>query len=314
MSPTARPRVGIIGGTGFVGRVLCRRLIGAGHPVVVLTRAARRHADLAQTAGLRLIEGNPADLRFLVHALTGCEVVVNLAGILNEQGKNEFRAVHVDLPRTLGRACKQIGVRQVVHMSALGARAGGAPSRYLRSKGEGGNALQVELGGAIPWTIFRPSVIFGPGDDFTNRFARLLRLVPGVFPLACAQTRFAPVFVDDVAEAFALSIDRQASHRVRYLLCGPNQYSLQEIVAFLAATTGRKRRIVALPDRLARLQALVMERLPGKPFSRDNYLSMQVDSVCDKSTGDRDGFAELGISPVAMESIVPQYLGASGGH
>ncbi|MDN5863175.1 MAG: complex I NDUFA9 subunit family protein [Salinisphaera sp.] len=307
------PRIGILGGTGFVGRVLCRQLLEGGYRPVVLTRSARAHADLEQQGDLRLLEGDTADARFLAHALTGCEVVVNLIGILNEQRRGDFQQVHVAVPRVLGRVCKSLGTTQVLHMSALGARAGSSPSRYLRSKGEGGNALQVELGGSVPWTIFRPSVIFGPGDAFTNRFAQLLRRLPWAFPLACPQSRFAPVHVEDVAAAMVTSIGREASRRARYALCGPAEFTLEEIVAYLGKVSGHPRRILALPDRLARLQARILERVPGKPFTHDNYLSLQVDSVWDDSAGDRDGFAELGIAPSAMEGIVPQYLNPPSG-
>lgn len=304
--------IALLGGTGFVGRVLCRHLTDAGHRVRVLTRRANRHGDLERLSNLRLIEGAVSERRFLAQAFTGCDVVINLAGILNEGNRTgqDFRAVHVDLPRTMGRACHDAGVARVLHMSALGARAGSAPSRYLRSKGEGGNALQVELGSRIPWTIFRPSTIFGPGDDFTNRFAQLLRIAPGALPLPCPNTRMAPVHVEDVAAAFTRSIDDESSYRLRYALCGPNEYSLREIVAFLGEVSGHRRRILGLPDSLARLQANLMTAFPGKPFTRDNYMSLQVDSVCNPSaTGDREGMAALGITPAAMEDIVPRYLG-----
>lgn len=310
MTPGAPRRIGVIGGTGFVGRVLCRRLRADGHRLVVVTRQARRHADLDDGDSLRLLEGNASDAHFLEHAFTGCDTAINLAGILNERGNSgrEFRAVHVELPRVLGRVAKGLGVRRVLHMSALGARAGGAPSRYLRSKGEGGNALQVELGGAVGWTIFRPSVIFGPGDDFTRRFARLLRLAPGVFPLACPDARFAPVYVEDVAEAFARSLDNDRVDRQRLALCGPEEYSLREVVALVGDITGRPRRILPLSDQMAKLQATIMEHFPGKPFSRDNYLSLQIDSVCESGSGDREGFAELGIRPQAMPGLMRSYL------
>lgn len=303
--------IAVLGGTGFVGRVLCRQLTEAGHKVRVLTRNANRHNDLESTPNLRVIGGAVTERRFLAQALTGCDVAINLTGIINETRRsgNDFHTVHVDLPRTLGRACHDASVGRVLHMSALGARAGSAPSRYLRSKGEGGNALQVELGSRIPWTIFRPSTIFGPGDDFTNRFTQLLRISPGFMPLPCPEARMAPVHVEDVAQAFVRSIDNPDSYRIRYALCGPHEYSLREIVAFLAEASGHRRRILSLPDGLSRLQATLMAAFPGKPFTRDNYMSLQVDSVCDPArTGDCAGMAALGIEPAAMEDIVPGYL------
>lgn len=309
---TSKHRIAVVGGTGFIGRAVCRRLSAQGHSLQLITRRASRHADLEKLPGVRLVEGAVGDQGFLARALAGSDVAINLAGILNEGSRSgqDFRAVHVDLTRAFGRACRDAGVARVLHMSALGARAGSAPSRYLRSKGEGGNALQVELGSRIPWTIFRPSIVFGPGDDFTNRFARLLRVLPGAVPLPCPNARMAPVYVEDVAIAFARAIDEPASHRLRYALCGPREYSLREIVALVAETTNRPRRIVGLPDGLSRFQARLLELFPSKPFSRDNYLSLQVDSICDPAaTGDRDGMAELGITPGSMEELVPQYLG-----
>lgn len=304
--------IAVIGGAGFVGRVLCRHLTEAGHRVRVLTRRAGRHGELEQLPNLHLLAGTTGEQRRLAQAFTGCDVVINLAGILHEGGRGgqSFRSVHVELPRTIGRACHDAGVERVLHMGALGARAGSAPSRYLRSKGEGGNALQVELGSRIPWTIFRPSTIFGAGDDFTNRFAHLLKLAPGAAPIPCANTRMAPVHVEDVAVALCSSIDDPNTYRQRYALCGPHEYSVREIVAFVGEVSGHQRRILALPDSLARMQASLMAMFPGKPFTRDNYQSLQVDAVCDPAaTGDRPGMTALGITPAPMEDIVPGYLG-----
>lgn len=308
-APTHSRHIGLLGGTGFVGRALCQRLRADGHRLTLLTRDASANHDLAQDQQLRLIEGDIESFEFMAEQLTGCDVAINLVGILNERGHSgrEFRALHAELPRSFARACRKAGVSRVLHMSALGAQAGSAPSRYLRSKGEGANALQLELGAHVDWTIFCPSVIFGPGDSFTNRFAGLLKIMPGFFPLACPDTRFAPVYVGDVVAAFAVAIDHTQSSATRYQLCGPNEYSLREIVNYLGQVSGHPRRILGLPDPLARMQAAVMEYLPGKPFSRDNYLSLQIDSTCSAHDSE-PGFAALGITPVAMEQIVPGYL------
>lgn len=301
--------ISILGGTGFVGRALCQRLRADGHRLTLLVRDAEANDDLAQGKQVRVVEGDPENFEFMVEQLSGCDVAINLIGILNERGYSgrEFRALHAELPRSFARACRQAGVARVLHMSALGAQAGSAPSRYLRSKGEGANALQLELGAHVAWTIFCPSVIFGPGDSFTNRFAGLLKMMPGFFPLACPDARFAPVYIGDVVAAFATAIDHAPSNAMRYQLCGPNEYSLREIVDYLGQVSGRPRRILGLSDRMARMQAAIMEYLPGKPFSRDNYLSLQIDSTCSAHDGE-PGFAALGITPVAMEQIVPAYL------
>jgi NADH dehydrogenase len=193
----------------------------------------------------------------------------------------------------------------MLHMSALGAAAD-APSEYLRSKAAGEQALHAESAEGLAITSFRPSVVFGPQDGFLNLFARLLALSPGVFPLACADARFAPVYVGDVVNAFTHALADDATAGQCYELCGPRSYTLRELVAYTARVIGLKRRIIALPDVLARLQARVLGQLPGAPFTMDNYLSMQVDSVCSQN-----GFARLGITPRSLESIAPGYLAGS---
>ena len=175
-----------------------------------------------------------------------------------------------------------------------------APSFTAR---EAAHAAEAD---GIAVTSFRPSVIFGPGDSFFNRFAGLLALSPFAFPLACPQARFAPVYVEDVVRAFLTALDDDATAGQRYELCGPRTYTLRELVAYTARISGRRRLVVGLGDRLSRLQGQVLERVPGKPFSTDNYLSTKTDSVCSSN-----GFERLGIAPRSVESIVPGYLGAS---
>ena len=190
------------------------------------------------------------------------------------------------------QAAKYAGVHRLLQMSALNA-APDAPSHYLRSKGEAERAIR-ETTGPLDWTIFKPSVIFGPGDSFLNRFANLLGSVPLVFPLAKPEARFQPVLVDDVVEAMVLCL-YGAHSRKTLELGGPEQYTLREIVALVATLTGRRRWIVGLPDFAARLQALIMDFVPGRPFSTDNYRSLSVDSICRQ-----DGFAALGMQPHSM--------------
>jgi NADH dehydrogenase len=299
-------RIGILGGTGFVGRALRERLLKDRHSVKVLTRDAAPHALTAAQPYIELAEGDPRDDGFLREALADCDVAINLVGILNERGHDgsEFREVHTELPRRFARISRELGVQRVLHMSSLGADPA-APSHYLRSKGEGASALRLELGEALPWTIFCPSVIFGRDDSFTNRFAGLLKFMPGIFPLACPQARMAPVHVADVAEAFARSVNDPATHFQRYEICGPRDYELKTLVEYIGRTSGHSRLVLGLPDWMARLQAGVLEFVPGKPFSRDNYRSLQIDSVCSAS---QPGLSDLGITPTAMEDVAPGYL------
>jgi NADH dehydrogenase len=201
------------------------------------------------------------------------------------------------------RGALAAGVGAYLHMSALNADPAG-PSEYLRSKGRGEAVALAATEQGLAVTVFRPSVIFGPGDGLFNRFASLLRLLPGPFPLACADARFAPVYVGDVATAMLRALQDPLSRGQSYELCGPRTFALRDILAYTGNRMGRKVRVVALSDRLARLQARIFEKLPGKPFSTDNYLSLQIDSLCRE-----DGLGRLGIAATDVDAVVPGYLG-----
>lgn len=293
----------VFGGTGFVGRALVLALTAAGHEVTVPSRFAFRHRDLKLTPNVRLVEFDPdATDEDLIALMRGHQVLVNLVGILNEPRHNGkiFRQVHVKWSRRLIRAAERAGISRYLHMSALNADPNG-PSYYLRSKGEAEEWVH-EFGAehGIDVTSFRPSVIFGFGDSFLNRFAGLARWLPGVFPLACANARFAPVFVGDVVARFVAALNDPQTFGRRIDLCGPRDYSLKELVSYAARTSGHPRWVIGLPDWLSRLQAFVLEFAPGKPFTRDNYDSLKLDSVC---TG------EGARQPTALEQIAPGYLG-----
>jgi NADH dehydrogenase len=187
-------------------------------------------------------------------------------------------------------------------MSALNADAAAGTSQYLRTKGEGENLAHTRGQPDIAVTSFRPSVIFGRDDSFINRFAALLR-IPGPMPLACPDARFAPVYVVDVARAFVDSLAARETFGKRYELCGPQSYRLEELVRYIAGELGGHKWILRMSDGASRLQARVLEHVPGKPFTMDNYLSMQQDSVCHD-----DGLGRLGIEATHLESVVPQFL------
>lgn len=294
----------VLGGTGFVGKHLVTALSSAGWCVRVLTRRRERHRELLVLPHVDVIEANVQDEGVLREHFLGAAAVINLIGILNERRRGDFQAVHVDLPRRIVSACRLLGVPRLLHMSALNADMTG-PSQYLRSKGEGETAAHAADGIAV--TSFRPSVIFGPGDHFFNQFACLIRAAPGLLPLACPAARFAPVYVGDVVAAFVRAVTDKGTWGRRYDLCGPTAYSLRELFEFTAAVTGRRCTVIGLPNALSAIQARLMGLLPGKPLTYDNYLSMQVDSVC------AGGFpAIFGISPAAIESIVPRYVVGKG--
>jgi NADH dehydrogenase len=299
----------ILGGTGFVGRRIASYLTDAGQTVLITTRSYYRQRDLTVLPTVTLVEGDVHEPGFLRRVFSGVDVVINLVGILNERGRSGrgFARVHAELPAKVAEVCQHAGVKRLLHMSALNAAAH-APSHYLRSKAAGEDAVLRAAGADLHATIFRPSVIFGPRDSFTNRFAQLLKLSPGVFPLACPNARFQPVYIEDVARAFVDSIDNHKTFGQRYSLCGPTMYTLRELVAYIAERLGKRVHIIGLNDTLSFLQAAALDLFPGKPFSLDNYRSLQVDSVC------TEGFPKVfGLAPTPLESVAPSWLGRARG-
>ncbi len=294
-------RICVLGGSGFIGRHVVARLVAHGHEVVVLTRARHRHRDLLVLPTLRLIQGDPFDTGSLHAAMSGCDSVVNLVGIVNESGRARFQRVHVELVEKLLDACRATGIRRFIQTSALKAGLEG-PSNYLRTKAQAETRVRES---GLAWTIIQPSVVFGPEDQFINRFARLLKILP-VLPLARPNTRLAPIFVGDVAEAIARIIASRTAVGHTYQLCGPRVYSLRELVQAVGVIAGTSRSVIPLPPTLARLQAIVMERLPGKPFSQDNLRSLSVHSICDS---DAPGLQALRIRPTRLETGLARYLG-----
>lgn len=299
----------VLGGTGFVGTHLCSSLTRAGHHVTVLTRNPERGRHLRVLPSLRLRRCDVHDERQLSAALAGHDVVVNLVGIVNETGRNGagFRRAHPDLARKVVAACRRNRIDRLLHMSSLNADADHGPSHYLRSKGEAERIVRDEGGADFKWTIFQPSAIFGSGDSFINRFATLLRAVP-LLPLPRPESRLAPVWIEDVTAALMRALADDDTAGESYPLCGPEVFTLHQIVAWIREELGLRRAIVGLPDFVARLQAAIMDFVPGKPFSTDNYRSLTVDGVCS-----RNGFVRLGIQPHGIRAVAPRYLGLEGG-
>ncbi|HQT25116.1 MAG TPA: complex I NDUFA9 subunit family protein, partial [Burkholderiales bacterium] len=260
----------IIGATGFVGRNLTRKLIELGKTVT----APVRHPEKAQLPGAQITRLEDR-LPF-----SGMDAVINLAGILHDSDKNGFEAVHQQLPERIAKACIENGVPRFLHMSALGASLRG-PSRYLKSKAEGEEAVRnICENSSTSYTIFRPSVIVGENDHFISLFSNLMRLSP-ILPIACPDSRLQPILVDDVATAFSESLDMPQAYDKTLSLCGPEIYTLLELVRKIAEGRGLKRWFVPLPDFLSRLQASMLEFTPGPLMTHDNYLSLQVDNVCE---------------------------------
>lgn len=294
----------VLGGTGFLGRAVCEALVergsGAGGKIVVPTRRVMRGRPIQLLPGVLPVQADVHDDATLARLVGGADAVINLVAQLHGSGA-AFERVHVALPRRLAAACRANGVRRVIHVSALGAEEN-APSRYLRSKAAGELALRAA---DLDLTILRPSVMFGEEDRLLNLFARLQAIFP-VMPLGGADARFQPVWVEDVAHAIALALDRPASDQI--LECtGPATLTLREIVQLAGRLSGHPRPVIALPDALARLQAFVLECLPGEPLmSRDNLDSMRIPNV---ANGRLPGLERLGIRPAEIASIAAGYLG-----
>jgi uncharacterized protein YbjT (DUF2867 family) len=296
----------VLGATGFVGQSVCEKLVersggGTDGRIRVATRHPGRARHLQLLPTVELAVGDVDDDATLATMLRDTDAVINLVGILHG-GEAEFERVHVRLPQRLAAACRQAGVRRLVHVSALGA-AIDAPSRYLRSKARGEAALRAA---GLDLTVLRPSVIFGERDRFMNLFATLQSVLP-VMPLAGAAARFQPVWVDDVACAVARSLDNPATLGLTIECVGPRVYTLRELVELAGRWSGSRRPVLALPAALGRLQALVMELLPGRTLmSRDNIDSMRVASV---ASGKLPGLELLGIETTPLEGVASRYLG-----
>ena len=300
----------VLGGSGFVGSHLVARLANAGCQVTVPTRDPERCRHLKVLPTVKLVRADVHQLRTLTAVLDGADVAINLVGILNEAGRDGagFRRAHVDLTRTLIEACRDRGVSRLIQVSALNAAdpatASAATSHYLRSKGEAEALLRAST---LRWTILQPSVIFGPGDSFLIRFANLLRVVPLALPLAMPQTRFAPVHVADVVEAITRVLREPSTAGSVYQLFGPDTFTLRELVQLVSDQLGLRRHIIGLPRTVSRLQAAIMDFVPGKPFSTDNFRSLLTDSV-----GTTDGLRELGITPRRLRPNLAATLATAG--
>jgi uncharacterized protein YbjT (DUF2867 family) len=294
----------VLGGTGFLGTRLVARLIKDGHQVAVLSRDSEQHKHLLVLPGLTLENCDVYQEAQLSERFRGKDVVINLVGILNERWFSGagFRRAHTELTQHVLKAARSAGVTRLLQVSALKA-AGNAPSYYLQSKGEAEKLIR-DQNTALDWTIFQPSVMFGRGDSFLNRFAGLLAVIPLMFPLARPNARLQPVLVDDVVNALRACLHGGASSRQTYELGGPKVYTLREILGLVAKLTQRRRWILGLPNFAGRLQAFMMNFVPGRPFSSDNYRSLKVDSVCSE-----DGFSRLGIKPQSMAAAARLFLG-----
>lgn len=287
----------VLGGSGFVGSHVCEQLVARGFRVTVPTRNRERAKNLITLPTADVLTADVHDRETLKKIVRGCDAVINLIGVLHDgRGNGSFQAAHVELARKVVDACRQGGVRRLLHMSALNADLKG-PSAYLRSKGE---AERIVRDSGLEFTIFRPSVIFGRHDRFLNLFAKLQSALP-VLALGSPNARFQPVYVVDVARVYAESLTRLDSFGRSYELAGPKVYTLRELVRYVGEVSGKRRPIVGLGSQLSYLQALTMEWLPGRLLTRDNYRSMKVDSVSASPL-------PFGVVPTPLEAVAATWL------
>ena len=295
----------VFGGSGFIGRYVVKRLAERDYIVRVAVRdpeAALFLKPMGVPGQIVPVGVSVTDDAGVAAAAAGAEVVVNLVGILHETRKATFTAIQAQAPGRIGRAAAAAGVRAVVHLSAIGADPA-SPSAYARTKAEGELALREAFPAA---TVLRPSIVFGPEDGFFNRFAALAQFIPALPLYGGGQTKFQPVYVGDVADAVMAALSRADAAGRTYELGGPRVYTFRELLAYILRVTGRRRLLLPLPWSVGRLQARVFELLPNPPLTRDQLLLLQRDNVV---APDALTLADLGITPKAVEAIVPGYLG-----
>jgi NADH dehydrogenase len=293
----------IFGGSGFIGRYVVRKLARAGKTV----RVAVRYTDKAlflKTAGslgqIVPLYAPVTDDRAVQRAVEGADWVVNLVGVLSQSRAASFQAIHVDAAARVARAAAAAGVKRLVHVSAIGADPE-SDSLYAASKGKGEIAVRAAFPGV---TILRPSIVFGPEDNFFNRFAGMTRMLP-FMPVIEGATRMQPVYAGDVADAVLAALQSDETIGKTYELGGPKVWLFVDLLAYILKVTGRDLSLVNMPVPLVRLQACLLEMLPGKLLTRDQLKMLARDNVVSPNAL---GLSDLGISPTAVEQVVPDYL------
>ncbi len=301
-------RVVVFGGSGFVGRHVVRVLAHEGWRIRVAVRRPELATHLQPLGGVGQIACVQANIRYpqsVAQALHGCHAAINLVGILAERGRQRFAAVHTGGAEAVARACNDAGIENLVHISAIGA-APDAPSRYGRTKWNGEQAVLQHVRQAI---VMRPSLIFGPEDDFFNRFAAMARISPVLPLIGGGRTTFQPVFAGDLAQAIARALAGKARAGTIYELGGADIRSFRQLMELMLAIIDRKRALVSIPFFAARPLASIARYLPGSPLTPDQVASLERDSIVSRRAIDENRtLAGLAIAPRAMESILPAYL------
>ncbi|TVP71639.1 MAG: complex I NDUFA9 subunit family protein [Rhodobacteraceae bacterium] len=294
--------VTIIGGSGFVGRYITRRMAQAGWRVRVAVRRPNEALHVKPYGAVGQVEPvlcNIRDEASVRSVLSGADAVVNCVGILAESGKNRFDEVQATGAGRVARLAAELGVKTLVQISAIGADAT-SDSAYQRSKARGEQLVQDHFPNAV---ILRPSIVFGSEDQFFNRFASMARIGP-LLPIVGAQTRFQPVFVDDVAKAAAKAVIEGVAPGI-YELGGPEVDTFRGLMQRMLAEIRRRRAVVNIPFPVAQVMGAVMGLLPNAPLTRDQVRNLAKDNVVDPQAR---GLADLGITPTPMEAVLPSYL------
>ena len=300
--------VTVFGGSGFVGRYVVQALAKTGCRVRVAVRHPHRAIHLQPLGSVGQIHAVQANLRdeaSIRRAVAGANGVINLVGILQSSGKQTFQDIQAEGPGLIAQAARDAGARAFVQVSAIGASRS-SPSAYARSKAEGEDAVREAYPNA---TILRPSIIFGPEDEFFNRFASLARFSPFMPLIGGGRTRFQPIYAADVAQAVMAGLDGRARPGVPYELGGPSIYTFREVLDLIAEYTLRERPYISIPFSLAKLQGFFLQILPNAPLTVDQVRLLQSDNVVsDEAVAEARTLKNLGIEPHAVETIVPRYL------
>ena len=308
-APTSSARlVTVFGGSGAIGRYVVQALAKRGHRVRVAVRRPDLAGHVQPLGAVGQIKRIQANVRYrwsIERAVEGADAVVNLVGILNEGGRQTFDAVQAFGPRAIGEAATAAGVSDVVHVSAIGAD---QPSTigYLRSKAEGEAGIREAAPEAV---IMRPAIVFGPEDQFFNRFAAMARMAPALPLIGGGATKFQPVFVGDVGEAIARAVDGNARTGAIYELGGPEVLTLKQCMELVLEVTRRRRLLVPMPWSVARLIGRIARHVPRAPLTLDQVRMLRFDNVVSKDAASEGRtLAGLGIEPVAAEVVLPTYL------
>jgi uncharacterized protein YbjT (DUF2867 family) len=297
-------RVTVLGASGFIGRYVVRRLAAEGAVIAAVSRHARDAGYLkpmGDVGQIALIEADLRDDRALAAVTQHADIVINLIGILFERGRQKFSALHAELPGRLAAQARAAGVKQIVHLSALGADPA-APAAYARTKAAGEAALRAGFPQA---TVLRPSIVFGPEDAFFNLFAALARYAPALPLIGGGMTRFQPVYVGDVADAVMAALARPDAAGKTFELAGPRTFTFKELMQLMLREIDRSCWLVSIPFGLASLEAWFLEWLPVPLLTRDQVRMLMRDNVAASGAA---GLGDLGITPTSLELILPTYL------